>query len=140
MIFLVYFLFSAHLLLFISQSKMLRYWYANSDFIQCGSGGGLRALVAGAASYLSAQEVVDCATFTAGVSGSCWLQTLYNSSIGGCRFDKIIDHLKRRIGVVSLSTINFAFSVLNYWSGVGPVAFAIILCSFMPLKSRNARK
>ena len=67
----------------------------------CGSGGGLRALVAGASSYLSAQEagLFDCATYTAGVSGSCWLQTLYNSSIGGRRHEKVIEHLKKRIGV-----------------------------------------
>ncbi|KAF6220627.1 hypothetical protein HO133_003060 [Letharia lupina] len=67
----------------------------------CGSGGGLRALVAGAASYLSAQEagLFDCATYTAGVSGSCWLQTLYNSSLGGRRHDKVIEHLKKRIGI-----------------------------------------
>lgn len=66
----------------------------------CGSGGGLRALVGGASSYLSAQEagLFDCATYTAGVSGSCWLQTLYYSSIGGCRHEKIIEHLKKRIG------------------------------------------
>lgn len=66
----------------------------------CGSGGGLRALVAGAASYLSIQEtgLFDCATYSAGVSGSCWLQTLFNSSLGGRRHDKIIDHLKKRIG------------------------------------------
>ena len=36
---------------------------------------------------------------SAGVSGSCWLQTLYNSSLGGRRHDKVIEHLKRRIGV-----------------------------------------
>ena len=67
----------------------------------CGSGGGLRALVAGTSSYLSAQKagLFDCATYTAGVSGSCWLQTLYNSTIGGRRHDHIIEHLKRRIGV-----------------------------------------
>ena len=67
----------------------------------CGSGGGLRALVAGAASYLSAQEagLFDCATYSAGVSGSCWLQALYNSTLGGRRHDKIIEHLKKRIGV-----------------------------------------
>ena len=66
----------------------------------CGSGGGLRALVAGASSYLSAQEagLFDCTTYSAGVSGSCWLQTLYNSSLGGRRHDKIIEHLKKRIG------------------------------------------
>lgn len=50
----------------------------------CGSGGGLRALVAGSGSYLASQEagLWDCVTYTAGVSGSCWLQTLYNSSLG----------------------------------------------------------
>lgn len=67
----------------------------------CGSGGGLRALVAGAGSYLSAQEagLFDCVTYTAGVSGSCWLQTLYNSSLGGRRYDKLVEHLKNRIGI-----------------------------------------
>ena len=66
----------------------------------CGSGGGLRALVSGAASCLSAQEagLLDCATYTAGVSGSCWLQALYNSTIGGQRHDRVINHLKMRIG------------------------------------------
>ena len=65
----------------------------------CGSGGGLRALVAGASSYLCAQEagLFDCVTYTAGVSGSCWLQTLYYSSLGNQRHDRILDHLKSRI-------------------------------------------
>ncbi|KAL9103753.1 MAG: hypothetical protein Q9163_001212 [Psora crenata] len=65
----------------------------------CGSGGGLRALISGAASYLASQEagLFQCATFTAGVSGSCWLQTLYNTSIGNRGHDKIIEHLKHRI-------------------------------------------
>ena len=67
----------------------------------CGSGGGLRALVAGAGSYLSAQEagLFDCVTYTSGVSGSCWLQTLSNSSLGGGRYDTLVEHLKKRIGV-----------------------------------------
>lgn len=67
----------------------------------CGSGGGLRALVAGASSYLSAAEdgLFDCATYSAGVSGSCWLQTLYYSSIGRQSHAHIIDHLKDRIGL-----------------------------------------
>ena len=67
----------------------------------CGSGGGLRALVAGTGSYLSAQEdgLLDCVTYTAGVSGSCWLQTLYYSSLSGQRHDRLVEHLKRRIGV-----------------------------------------
>ena len=65
----------------------------------CGSGGGLRALVAGASSYLSTQEVglFDCVTYTAGVSGSCWLQTLYYSSLGGQRHNRVVDHLRQRI-------------------------------------------
>ncbi|KAF2771998.1 FabD/lysophospholipase-like protein [Teratosphaeria nubilosa] len=67
----------------------------------CGSGGGLRALVAGIASYLSAAEdgLFDCVTYTAGVSGSCWLQTLYYTSIGGQNHSRIINHLKDRLGV-----------------------------------------
>lgn len=67
----------------------------------CGSGGGLRALVAGASSYLSVQEagLFDCVMYTAGVSGSCWLQTLYFSSICGQRHNRILDHLKNRINI-----------------------------------------
>lgn len=67
----------------------------------CSSGGGLRALVAGASSYLSAQQagLLDCATYTAGVSGSCWLQTMYHSSIGRQNYETVIEHLKKRIGV-----------------------------------------
>ncbi|KAL8859291.1 MAG: hypothetical protein Q9178_004229 [Gyalolechia marmorata] len=66
----------------------------------CGSGGGLRALVAGTSSYLSAQEagLYDCVTYTAGVSGSCWLQALYYSTIGKQNYGTLLDHLKRRIG------------------------------------------
>ncbi|KAJ5463967.1 hypothetical protein N7475_007102 [Penicillium sp. IBT 31633x] len=67
----------------------------------CGSGGGLRALVAGTGSYLAAQEagLWDCTTYTAGVSGSCWLQTMYHSSIAQRDFNKLVDHLKNRLGV-----------------------------------------
>jgi phospholipase A2 len=66
----------------------------------CGSGGGLRALVAGTSSYLSSQEagLWDCVTYTAGVSGSCWLQTLYFSSMAGQSHHRLIDHLKHRLG------------------------------------------
>ncbi|KAF3894029.1 Lysophospholipase [Trichophyton interdigitale] len=65
----------------------------------CASGGGLRALIAGTGSYMAAKEagLWDCLTYTAGVSGSCWLQTLFNSSIGGQDFGKMIDHLKARL-------------------------------------------
>ena len=67
----------------------------------CGSGGGLRALVAGTSSYLCTQQakLFDCVTYTAGVSGSCWLQTLYYSSLGKQNHQRIIDHLKKRINV-----------------------------------------
>ncbi|GAW10682.1 hypothetical protein ANO14919_000170 [Xylariales sp. No.14919] len=67
----------------------------------CGSGGGLRALVAGTGSMLASQEdgLFDCVTYTSGVSGSCWLQSLYHSSITERRLDRIVDHLKSRLGV-----------------------------------------
>ncbi|TKA30157.1 hypothetical protein B0A50_02876 [Salinomyces thailandicus] len=67
----------------------------------CGSGGGLRALMAGSSSYLSAAEdgLFDCVTYTAGVSGSCWLQALYYSSIGRQNYSRIIDHLKDRTDI-----------------------------------------
>ncbi|GAP86392.2 putative cytosolic phospholipase A2 zeta [Rosellinia necatrix] len=67
----------------------------------CGSGGGLRALVAGTGSLLAAQEdgLFDCVTYTSGVSGSCWLQSLYHSSITERRLDRMVDHLKARLGV-----------------------------------------
>ena len=66
----------------------------------CGSGGGLRAMVAGCGYYQSAQEagLFDCVTYTAGVSGSCWLQALYYSSVGKQNHRTILDHLKGRIG------------------------------------------
>lgn len=66
----------------------------------CGSGGGLRAMIAGCGSYLGVQEagLFDCITYTAGVSGSCWLQALYYSSIGNQKIGAIVDHLKNRIG------------------------------------------
>jgi phospholipase A2 len=67
----------------------------------CGSGGGLRALVAGTSSYLSSKEqgLFDCVTYTAGVSGSCWLQTLYYSDITQQSHARLIRHLKNRLGV-----------------------------------------
>lgn len=66
----------------------------------CSSGGGLRAMIAACGSYLSAKEagLFDCATYMAGVSGSCWLQTLYYSSISNQKHQKIINHLMHRLG------------------------------------------
>ncbi|KAL7627512.1 hypothetical protein AAE478_001705 [Parahypoxylon ruwenzoriense] len=82
----------------------------------CGSGGGLRALVAGTGSLLATQEdgLFDCITYTSGVSGSCWLQLLYHSSLTNCRLDRIVNHLKARIGV------HFAYP---------PAAFASVISS-----------
>lgn len=67
----------------------------------CGSGGGLRALVAGTGSLLATAEdgLLDCVTYTSGVSGSCWLQAMYYSMIGKQRYDLVLDHLKTRLGV-----------------------------------------
>ncbi|KAJ3476954.1 hypothetical protein NLG97_g8972 [Lecanicillium saksenae] len=64
----------------------------------CGSGGGLRALVAGTGSLLAASEdgLFDCATYTAGVSGSCWLQLLYLTSFNKGSIPSLLDHLKAR--------------------------------------------
>ena len=66
----------------------------------CGSGGGLRAMMAGSSSYLCAQQagLYDCVTYTAGVSGSCWLQSLYFSSLGKQNFEHLIQHMKNRAG------------------------------------------
>ncbi|KJZ78076.1 hypothetical protein HIM_02713 [Hirsutella minnesotensis 3608] len=64
----------------------------------CGSGGGLRALIAGTGSLLAAEEegLLDCVTYTSGVSGSCWLQSLYLSSLGKGSIGSLLDHLKSR--------------------------------------------
>lgn len=61
----------------------------------------MRALVAGTSSYLSTKEagLFDCVTYTAGVSGSCWLQTLYFSSIGRQSHAHMLNHLKHRLNV-----------------------------------------
>ncbi|RMZ89752.1 hypothetical protein DV736_g3002, partial [Chaetothyriales sp. CBS 134916] len=66
----------------------------------CGSGGGLRALVAGTSSYYSAQQagLFDCITYSAGVSGSCWLQTLFYSTLGKQDYQALLKHLKARLG------------------------------------------
>ncbi len=64
------------------------------------SGGGLRALVAGTGSLQATAEagLFDCITYTAGVSGSCWLQALYHSSLAKRDFSKLVEHLKQRLG------------------------------------------
>ena len=64
----------------------------------CGSGGGLRALIAGTGSLLATEEdgLFDCVTYTAGVSGSCWLQAFYLSSFTKGCIAALVDHLKAR--------------------------------------------
>jgi cytosolic phospholipase A2 len=80
----------------------------------CGSGGGLRALIAGAGSFQSTAEdgLFDCTTYVSGVSGSCWLQSLYFSSITERNLSRVIDHLKARVGV-HIAYPPAAFSLLT---------------------------
>lgn len=67
----------------------------------CGSGGGLRALVAGTGSMLATEEdgLFDCVTYTSGVSGSCWLQALYHSSFADGSLTRVLEHLRSRLDV-----------------------------------------
>ena len=66
----------------------------------CGSGGGLRALVAGTSSYYSAKQagLFDITTYTSGVSGSCWLEALFYSSLGKASHATMLKHIKDRVG------------------------------------------
>ncbi|CAN8102825.1 unnamed protein product [Discula destructiva] len=82
----------------------------------CGSGGGLRALVAGTGSMLATEQdgLFDCLTYTSGVSGSCWLQALYHSSFAQGSLNSVLNHLKARLDVhiayppVALSSVSSA--------------------------------
>ena len=62
------------------------------------SGGGLRALIAGTGSFMATEEdgLFDCVTYTAGVSGSCWLQLLYLTSFTQGHLGSLVEHLKAR--------------------------------------------
>ncbi|KAF4959202.1 hypothetical protein FGADI_1846 [Fusarium gaditjirri] len=64
----------------------------------CGSGGGLRALIAGTGSILATEEdgLFDCVTYTSGVSGSCWLQALSLTSFNKGNIRNLLEHLKAR--------------------------------------------
>ncbi|KAF4340324.1 phospholipase A2 cytosolic [Fusarium beomiforme] len=64
----------------------------------CGSGGGLRALIAGSGSILATEEdgLFDCVTYTSGVSGSCWLQALNLTSFNKGNVRNLVEHLKAR--------------------------------------------
>ncbi|OAA62564.1 phospholipase a2 [Niveomyces insectorum RCEF 264] len=59
----------------------------------CGSAG------TGSLQAAAADGLFGCATYTAGVSGSCWLQALYFSSRAQQRFDRVAAHLRARLGV-----------------------------------------
>lgn len=67
----------------------------------CGSGGGLRALVAGTGSLMAVEDagLFDCVTYTAGVSGSCWLQSLFFASFTNQNFHSVAEHLRQRLGI-----------------------------------------
>ncbi|KAI1005984.1 hypothetical protein K3495_g2236 [Podosphaera aphanis] len=91
-----------------------------------GSGGGLRAMVGATGSMLASEQdnLFPCVTYTAGVSGSCWLQALYNSSLGNQKFEDIINHLKARVDThiayppVALAALNSAPTNKYLLSGV----------------------
>lgn len=94
----------------ISRMALARYLGLKEDEVHeddvptiamCGSGGGLRALVAGTGSMLATEEdgLFDCVTYTSGVSGSCWLQVLYHSSFAQGSLNSVLDHLKARLDV-----------------------------------------
>lgn len=67
----------------------------------CGSGGGLRALVAGTGSLIATEDdgLFDCVTYTSGVSGTCWLQALYFTSFNKGSLRSLLDHIKSRASV-----------------------------------------
>lgn len=80
----------------------------------CGSGGGVRALVAGTGSMMAAEEdgLFDCVTYTAGVSGSCWLQMLYLTSFNNGKISSLLEHLKSRAST-HIAYPPFAFHALT---------------------------
>lgn len=66
----------------------------------CGSGGGMRALIAGMGSMIATEEdgLFDCITYTSGVSGTCWLQSLYLTSFANGSAQNLLEHLKVKAG------------------------------------------
>lgn len=67
----------------------------------CGSGGGLRALIAGTGSMLASEEdgLFDCVTYSSGVSGSCWLQALTLTSFNKGSIKNLLEHIKSRASI-----------------------------------------
>ena len=78
------------------------------------SGGGLRAMVSAAGFFWATKSagLFDCTTYTAGVSGSCWMQALYFSSLSNASFPRLVDHLRSRL-VVHFAFPPAALSLLN---------------------------
>lgn len=72
-----------------------------------GSGGGLRAMcnTAGALSAFEESQILDCVTYVAGISGSCWSLGALYSGVGGLTKDGLPSpalaaaHLQSRITV-----------------------------------------
>ncbi|ORX48212.1 FabD/lysophospholipase-like protein [Hesseltinella vesiculosa] len=63
------------------------------------SGGGYRAMI-GLTGYLKGMQesgALDCVTYLAGVSGSCWGLSLFNSVLTNGDADKMIEVLKKRV-------------------------------------------
>ncbi|GAA96806.1 uncharacterized protein L969DRAFT_253030 [Mixia osmundae IAM 14324] len=63
-----------------------------------GSGGGYRAMVntIGSLRGAKASGILDCTTYLAGISGSCWALTLYYS-LGKGDIEHLISHVRSRI-------------------------------------------
>ncbi|KAG0243505.1 hypothetical protein BGW41_002045 [Actinomortierella wolfii] len=79
-----------------------------------GSGGGYRAMVS-ALGYMSAAKksgLFDCATYMAGVSGSCWMIAQY-MTLGQRSFSKTKEHFKQSLGVHFVHYPSFIDTILN---------------------------
>ncbi|KAK9475720.1 acyl transferase/acyl hydrolase/lysophospholipase [Lipomyces japonicus] len=76
-----------------------------------GSGGGYRAMIATAGYVLSAEQtgLLDCVTYLAGVSGSCWLLAVYYAMARGSGVADVLEHVKARVG----THIAFLPAVIN---------------------------
>ncbi|GAA6063249.1 hypothetical protein JCM10212_003612 [Sporobolomyces blumeae] len=72
------------------------------------SGGGYRAMINTISSLAAAKEtgLLDCTSYVAGVSGSCWGLSVLNS-IGGGDVDWTVSHLRERVKEPFLSPETF---------------------------------
>ncbi|KDQ21728.1 hypothetical protein BOTBODRAFT_168945 [Botryobasidium botryosum FD-172 SS1] len=76
-----------------------------------GSGGGFRAMcnTAGALKGAKSNGLLDCTTYIAGISGSCWaLGVMYSGVAGSPSPDNVIEHIKQRVAVpyLDMSTLD----------------------------------